>query len=105
MQRHRRKSLKHIGLFHSFRVVSIVSGGTCVLPGDVLIKVSALDEDELRALCHEMESTAARNAALTTTDDADAGDGAGLRIRRSARLTERRAPVMANIASLFRSAP
>ena len=90
---------------NSFRVVSIVSGGTCVLPGDVLIKVSALDEDELRALCREMESTAARNAALTTTDDADARDGAGRRIRRSARLTERRAPVMANIASLFRSAP
>ena len=87
---------------NAFRVVSIISGDACVLPGDVLIKVSALNEDELRALCREMEATAARNAALMASDDASETDDNGRRVRRSARLTGRMAPVTANISSLFR---
>ena len=87
---------------NAFRVVSIISGDTCVLPGDVLIKVSALNEDKLSALCHEMEATAARNAALMASDDASQTDDNGRRVGRSARLMERTAPVTPNISSLFR---
>ena len=52
---------------NAFRVKSLISGTTAVLPGDHLIKVAGLNEDELITLCREMEAVAAREALETET--------------------------------------
>jgi len=84
---------------NAFRCRSIIDGGTSVLPGDVLIKVAALNEGELRRLVLEMEALATRNATLASMDDAAEN---GQPRRRSARLRLRQTPVEApSLAALF----
>ena len=73
---------------NSFRTESIIDGTTAVLPGDVLIKVAALTETELRKLVEEMEILASKNATLSAAND-DEVDGEEPRRRRSARLRTR----------------
>ena len=50
---------------NAFRVESLIDGTTAVLPGDHLIKVAGLNENELITLCREMEAAAAREALET----------------------------------------
>ena len=56
------------------------------MAGDLLIKVSALDERELKKLCMEMEQTIRRNAAgrgaFDGTGEEDAGEAPVQRLRR-----------------------
>ena len=47
---------------NAWRCVSLIDGGRAILPGDHLVKVSGLTEEELVALCREMEITAAKEA-------------------------------------------
>ena len=83
---------------NSFRAKSLVSGLEEVLPGDVLIKVTSLGEEELRTLVAEMEGLAARNAALSSSSNEDGSE----RPRRSARIRARREEgVVINLVSMF----
>ena len=47
---------------NSFRCKSLITGQITIIPGDQLIKINTLDEDELLQLCREMERTAAKEA-------------------------------------------
>ena len=48
---------------NSFRVLSLISGDSHVVAGDLLIRVRGLTVDELKSLVEEMERVAARNAS------------------------------------------
>ena len=87
---------------NNFRVKSIISGDVIILPGDQLVKVVALDEEELRGLCREMETTVRRSSVTPSSLAGAPDDGLGGRIRRSRRIADR-APAVTSVASwLFR---
>ena len=68
-----------------FRVRSVVNGRETTLPGDVLVKVSALNERELVELCNEMERATVQEAV---NNSPSAPDGVATR-RRTTRARER----------------
>ena len=86
-----------------YRVISLIDGKEYNIPGDHLIKMNSLTEDELRCLAKEMEETARKNAdaAARMTDLTD--DGLGRRVRRSRRIAAREPEVdVAALDTLFR---
>ena len=58
---------------NSFRCESIINKQETIIAGDHLIKINGLTEEELKSLCEEMESTAAREALSNSrpTPDGD----------------------------------
>ena len=85
-----------------FRVKSVVNGTETTLPGDVLVKVSALTEQELVQLCREMEKATVREAV---SNSPSIPDGAATRrrttiARKRARAT-RTAACVVQLDSLF----
>ena len=84
---------------NAFHACSLMDNRCVVLPGDVLIKVASLSKEELRALCREMETIAARSNALSTpisgTDDRGRG------VRRSARVRARSERIEADLSTIF----
>ena len=74
---------------NAYRCVDIATGEEMICPGDLLIKVSVLTEDELRALCKEMEETVRRNETGSRAFNAAPREEERPVVRRSRRLQGR----------------
>ena len=62
---------------NAFRVKNLRDGSSSVLPGDLLVKVSVLDETGLLKLCDDMENLLRReNVARAAMRDAEAFESA-----------------------------
>ena len=85
---------------NAYKVQSLITGKESIIPGDQLIKINSLTEDELKALCKEMEEVARRNAdAAARKADETVERG---RIRRSRRIAGRQPEVtVAALDSFF----
>ena len=98
---------------NAFRVTELRDGSTRVLPGDLLVKVTALDERGLIKLCEDMESLALREATsrmasrdAESFESAEAGvvDGGAVPPQQSRRLRSGRVvttSVVCSLANLF----
>ena len=92
---------------NSYKCINLLTQEESIVAGDLLIKVSALDERGLKKLCEDMEETVRRNAAgRGAFDGPGEEDAEEVPVRRSRRIRGQQPEIQdANLDALFRSAP